>query len=90
MEIISILEAKDHFPELVEKAESGEMIVLTRDGAPVVEIKPAPRKKGGIRWEALEEFKKKRGIDTIFPSVPENFDDPLPEDFLIRPLPPDA
>ena len=29
----------------------------------------------------------KHGIDRIVGDIPADFDDPLPEDFLIRPLP---
>ena len=88
METISIHDAKNHLSELVEKAEAGETIVLTRDGAPVAEIKAAARKKGGLRLEALADFKKAHGIDSFFGPVPADFDDPLPEDILLRPLPP--
>lgn len=88
MSTVSILEAKDRLPELVRKAEAGETVVLTRDGAPVAEIKAAAPKQGGLRLEALAEFKKKHGIDQIVPYIAEDFDEPLPEDFLLRPLPP--
>ena len=45
---------------------------------------PAKR-KGGIDWEALRRWKEARGIDRIVAYVSDDFDDPLPEDFLIRP-----
>jgi len=47
-----------------------------------------PRK--GLRLEAIDEFKRKHGIETIVEFVADDFDDPLSEDFLLRPLPPDA
>jgi hypothetical protein len=42
----------------------------------------------GINWEALAAYKKKHGIDRFVDYIPDDFDDPLPEDFLITPLPP--
>ncbi len=48
------------------------------------------RPKKGLRLEAIEEFKRKRGLDTLVTFIADDFDDPLPEDFLLRPLPPDA
>jgi prevent-host-death family protein len=88
METLSIHDAQSRLAELVAKAEAGETVVLTRNGAPVAEIVPAPRKPGGLRLEALAEFKKKHGIENIVPFIADDFDDPLPEDFLLRPLPP--
>ena len=47
--------------------------------------------KGGIDLEAglrrLEEFKRELGIDRIVTYIAPDFDDPLPEDFLLQPLP---
>lgn len=61
-------------------------MVATRNGKPAFDMVPH-RHKGGLRLEAIEEFKKKHGIDEIFPYVSKDFDEPLPEDFLLRPLP---
>ena len=90
MSTVTILEAKERLPELVRAAEAGETVILTRDGAPVAEIKPVSAKKLTLeqRLEALAKFKKERGIESFFGPIPEDFDDPLPEDVLIRPLPP--
>lgn len=89
---VTILEAKDRLPELVRAAEAGETVVLTRDGKPVAEIKPARAspKKFTLqqRLEALEAYKKEHGIESFFGPIPEDFDDQLPEDILTRPLPP--
>ena len=86
MNTISIKEAKNRFTELGRRAEAGETVVITRNGKPSFEIGPH-KPKGGLNLEALAEFKRKHGIDRIFGDVPEDFDDPLPEDFLLRPLP---
>jgi antitoxin (DNA-binding transcriptional repressor) of toxin-antitoxin stability system len=54
MEKISISRARDHLSELVEKAEAGETIAVTRNGEPV-ELVPHRRHKG-IRWEGVEKI----------------------------------
>lgn len=35
---VSIAEAKDHFSEIVQAAERGEVVVVTRRGKPVVRV----------------------------------------------------
>ncbi|MGQ0483748.1 MAG: type II toxin-antitoxin system Phd/YefM family antitoxin [Hyphomicrobiales bacterium] len=84
---VSIKEAKNKLPELVRRAEAGEIVTLTRHGKPVAQIGPSAPKKGGINWEALAAYKKAHGITKIVEYIPEDFDDPLPEDFLLKPLP---
>lgn len=86
MTTVSIKSGKDHFTELVRKAESGETITITRNGTPVAQLNPV-KKKGGINWDAGEAFLKARGVDRIASWISPDFDDPLPEDFLITPLP---
>jgi antitoxin (DNA-binding transcriptional repressor) of toxin-antitoxin stability system len=82
-------EGKRRFDELVRKAENGEATTITRDGKPVADIVPhPPKKKGGIDWEAGERHMREHGIDFSGEIAPD-FDDPLPEDFLIAPLPAD-
>lgn len=84
---ISIKKAKDHFSEIIRRAEAGETIVITRDGEPVVELTKLKQKPGGLNMEALREYKRKHGIERFVEYIPDDFDDPLPEDFLLRPLP---
>jgi prevent-host-death family protein len=86
MSKISIKDGKNRFSELVRAAEDGETITVTRNGKPVCEIVPY-KEKGGINWEAGEAYKRKHGITEFFSYVAPDFDDPLPEDFLITPLP---
>ena len=86
MTTVSIKEAKNRLTELGRLAESGETVVVTRNGKPAFEIGPHKR-RGGIDWEAGREYKRKHGIESFFGPIPEDFDDPLPEDFLLRPLP---
>ncbi len=89
MKTISIREAKNRLTEIARDVERGETIVVTRNGVPVFDMSPhRPRK--GLRLGAIDEFKRKRGIDTLVAFIADDFDEPLPEDFLMRPLPPDA
>ncbi len=83
---MSIREAKNRLTELAREVERGETIVVTRNGSPIFELVPH-RPGKGLRLEAIDEFKRKRGIETIAPFIADDFDDPLPEDFLQRPLP---
>lgn len=84
-------EGKERFDELVRKAENGETTIITRDGKPVAELVPAKaKKKGGTDWEAGYRYMRENGIDKFFGEPAADFDDPLPEDFLITPLPDDA
>jgi prevent-host-death family protein len=86
MKTISIREAKNRLTELAREVEEGETITITRNGKPVADLVPH-KKRGGLRWEAIDEFKRKYKIGRIVGPIPDDFDDPLPEDFLIRPLP---
>lgn len=83
---IPIREAKNKLTELARRVESGETITVTRNGKAVMDLVPAT-KKGGIDWDGLKAYKKEHGIKNFFGDIPEDFDDPLPEDFLITPLP---
>jgi len=89
MKIISIRDAKNRLTELAREVEEGETIVVTRNGRPILDLVPhRPRK--GLRLEAIDEFKRKHKVKTIVSYIADDFDKPLPEDFLVRPLPPDA
>jgi prevent-host-death family protein len=86
MTTVNIKEAKNRLSELGHKAENGETIVVTRHGKPAFDLVPHRANKSD--WDAVtEEFKRKRGIKEIVTYVADDFDDPLPEDFLITPLP---
>jgi antitoxin (DNA-binding transcriptional repressor) of toxin-antitoxin stability system len=79
-------EAKDRLTELARLVEGGETVVVTRHGKPILDLVPH-RAKGGLRLEAIEEYKRKHGIERLVDYIADEFDDPLPEDFLLRPLP---
>ncbi|HEX4180036.1 MAG TPA: type II toxin-antitoxin system prevent-host-death family antitoxin [Caulobacteraceae bacterium] len=42
----SIVEAKNHLSELVDRAMKGEQVVITRHGQPVVELKAMSQQTG--------------------------------------------
>jgi prevent-host-death family protein len=86
MKTVSIREAKNRLTELAREVERGETIVVTRNGSPVFELTPH-RPQKGLRLEAVDAFKRKHRIETIVPFIADDFDDPLPEDFLLNPLP---
>jgi prevent-host-death family protein len=86
--IVSMREAKNRLTELAREVEGGATIVVTRNGRPVFDIVPH-RPRTGLRLEAIDEFKEKHCLTTIVPFIADDFDDPLPEDFLLRPLPAD-
>jgi len=86
MTTVSIKEAKNRFTELVRLAEAGEEVLVTRNGKPVAEI-VQPRKKGGLNLEAGREYLRREGVSQLVSYIADDFDEPLPEDFLITPLP---
>lgn len=93
--VVSIEEAGKTLADLADAVGAGETVVVTKDGVPVFDLVPhaaaaaetaetgeAPR-TGGINWQALEDYKKKHGIDHIFEWDPATFDDPITdEEFL--------
>jgi prevent-host-death family protein len=87
MSHVSIRDAKNQLSELARRVEAGETVTVTRNGKPVFDMTPH-KPLSGINWEALAAYKKKHGIDRFVDYIPDDFDDPLPEDFLITPLPP--
>lgn len=56
----SVAEAKNRLPELIDRAQEGEDIVITRHGRPVAEIKPIPRPARRITPEALDWLATRR------------------------------
>jgi antitoxin (DNA-binding transcriptional repressor) of toxin-antitoxin stability system len=88
MTTVSIKEAKNRLTELARRVEKGETVTITRNGQPVLDL-VLHRKKRGLDFEAGREYLRKRGVDRMFSYIAEDFDDPLPEDFLLRPLPED-
>ena len=74
MTTINIYEAKTQLSKLVEKAASGQDVIIARAGKPVARLTrlQAPQRK--IRFGLLKGKVK----------VPKDFDAPLPEDILAQ------
>jgi prevent-host-death family protein len=86
MKTVSIRDAKNRLTELAREVEDGETIVVTRNGRPVFDLVPH-KQTGGLDLTAGEAYLKARKIKNPVPFIADNFDDPLPEDVLLRPLP---
>ncbi|HEY1638817.1 MAG TPA: type II toxin-antitoxin system prevent-host-death family antitoxin [Rhizomicrobium sp.] len=56
MEDVSIAEAKAHFSELVERAEAGETVRITRRGKPVARLVPPESKKRRLKLQEMREL----------------------------------
>lgn len=72
MQTTNIHEAKTHFSKLLERVSKGEEVIIAKAGTPVARLipfSPGARKR---------EFGKDRGLF----EVPEDFDAPLPDEFL--------
>ena len=87
MKTVTIRDAKNRLTELAREVEQGKTVVVTRNGRPVLNLVPHQTRKG-LRFEAIEKFKRKHRIKTIVSYIADDFDDPLPENFLLRALPP--
>jgi prevent-host-death family protein len=71
MVTINVHEAKTHLSRLLRRAEAGEEIVIARGGRPVA------------RLVSLEGPRKRvLGRDVGAFTVPEDFDQPLPDELL--------
>jgi prevent-host-death family protein len=55
MVTVTVVEAKAHLSELLEKVESGQEVVITRHGKPVAQILQVVRRKRSLR--PLAEFR---------------------------------
>ena len=86
MTFVSIKDAKTHLTELARQVEQGKTVTVTRNGKPVIDLVPH-RPRCGLNLDAIDAFKKKHNISSLIEYVAEDFDDPLPEDYLIKQLP---
>ncbi|MDQ3632449.1 MAG: type II toxin-antitoxin system prevent-host-death family antitoxin [Actinomycetota bacterium] len=66
---VGVHEAKTHLSRLIEEVERGEEIVITRRGTEVARLVPR-------RAPAMRQFGRDEGVW----SIPDDFDDPLPEE----------
>jgi antitoxin (DNA-binding transcriptional repressor) of toxin-antitoxin stability system len=67
---VNIHKAKTNLSELVQRAESGEEIIIARDGNPVVKMTRLIKPQG---------MRPAPGIDKGKVSIQPGFDEPLPE-----------
>ncbi len=86
MKTVSIRDAKNRLTELAREVEEGETIVVTRNGRPVFDLVPH-KPRGGLDLAAGQAYLKAHGITRAAGFIADDFDEPLPEDFLLRPLP---
>jgi prevent-host-death family protein len=86
MSTVSIRDAKNRLTELARLVEKGERVTVTRHGKPVFDLVPHEQQKGGINWEAGDAYLKSIGKVRKKGWIAPDFDDPLPEDFLITPI----
>lgn len=73
MEPINVYQAKTKLSELIDRAAAGEEIVIARHGRPVARLvayKPRARKR------------RRLGLLAGKWNIPDDFDDPLPDDVL--------
>jgi prevent-host-death family protein len=66
MREMSASEASRNFSALLDCAEHGETIVVTRSGQRVALITPAPRTNGGALRDVLNRWKAADGLDQQF------------------------
>jgi prevent-host-death family protein len=86
MKTVSIRYAKNRLTELAREVEEGETIVFTRNGRPILDLVPHKR-HAGLNLAAGEAYLRSKEIQNPVPFIASDFDDPLPEDFLLRTLP---
>jgi prevent-host-death family protein len=70
-----MFEAKTQLSKLVERVERGEDVIIARAGKPVARLTQLQSEKKPITFGLMK--------GKIW--VADDFDDPLPEDFLITP-----
>jgi len=60
MAMYDIAEAKKRLPELIDRGLKGEHVVITRDGKPVVELKPLRKPPRRVTAEDLDWLAARR------------------------------
>ncbi len=88
---VPVKEAKAKLTELLRAVEAGERITLTRHGKPVADLVPhsnEPKEKPMSVLERVAAWHKANPSKRIGWVSPD-FDEQLPEDFLLNPFPDD-
>jgi prevent-host-death family protein len=86
MHTVSIRDAKNRLTELARLVQAGERITVTRHGKPAFDLVPHQPRKGGIDLAAGDAYLRSIGKKRVKGWIAPDFDDPLPEDFLITPI----
>ena len=58
----SIRDLRNHGGEVVDRAQAGERVIITRDGEPVAELRALPRRRLGARV-LVEQFRTLPPVD---------------------------
>lgn len=85
MKHVPINEAEGQLEALAKEVLAGERIVLTANGEPMVELTPPPKRQRGLDLEGYARWLKANRLKPLLTEIPNDFDDALPEDFLISP-----
>ena len=64
MNSVSLAEAKAHLSALVDRAEAGDEIAITRRGKLVARLVPAKPPRKPIDWAALEKLRASMPLQT--------------------------
>ncbi len=73
METVNIHQAKMELSQLLSRVELGAEIIISNQGIPVAKLVP---------FHAPSDRRASLGLDRGRFTVPEDFDDPLPEEIL--------
>ncbi len=66
MKEMSASQVARRFSTVLDDAEKGEMIVITRGGRRIAMIVPAPRANGAAVADVLSRWKERLGVDDEF------------------------
>ena len=58
----SIRDLSNHGAEVIGRVQAGERVTITRDGEPVAELRPLPRRRLGAR-ALIEQFRALPPVD---------------------------
>ena len=86
MRSVTMKQARDQLPALTRLAQAGSSVVITRRGEPVANLVPHAPTRGGVNFAVFENLAKEKGLASLVISQADDFDDPLPEDFLLTPM----
>ncbi len=73
MKTVNVHAAKTNFSRLLEEVAAGEDVVIARAGTPVARLS---------RFEPLRQPSRRLGALEGIAVVPDDFDEPLPDDLL--------